>query len=515
MIYTHEELQKGFHIKADVCVIGSGAAGAVITKELSERGVNVALLEEGSHFTNKDFHGPIHERIRKFYHNAGFQMAIGKPAFLVPSGRAIGGSTLVNAGTSLRALPKVYKRWHAEFGMPFSYEVFVPFLDRVSKMIHIEKADPEVAGRANSIFKEGTEKLKYSGDWIARNIDGCTGCNLCTFGCPVDAKKSVNLNYIPLAEKNGAKIYANCRVEKLVHKDGTAAGVTGNVVTPEGIPIADFSVDAEFVILCGGAVMSPIFLFKNSICNASGQVGKNLTVQPVSEGVGLFKEKIKGSIGMPQGYYVTEFEESRGIVIEVAFPPPEIFAMKFASFGVEHKANMKKYQYATAAHALIAGNANGHIQLTSEGAPRIFYSLDEEESSLLYEGMKHICEILLASGAYEVYPVTAHQNALKTKEDIEKFFSPPPPKDDLLLLCYHPLGTCRLGTDAKTAVVKPDFEAYDMKNFYICDGSIFPTPLGTNPQVTIMAMATYFAEEIFMKEKLKINLKGKERKADS
>ena len=289
MIYTHEQLQKGFHVKADVCVIGSGAAGAVIAKELSERGVNVALLEEGSHFTNKDFHGHIHERIRKFYHNAGFQMAIGKPSFLVPSGRAVGGSTFVNAGTALRAMPRVIDRWHKEFGMRFSNKELLPLIERAEKIIHVEKADPDVAGRANSIFKEGTEKLGYAGDWISRNIDGCGGCNVCTFGCPMDAKKSVNLNYIPLAEKNGAKIYANCKVEKLVHKDGTAAGVTGNVVAPEGKPIAEFSVDAEFIILCGGAVMSPIFLFKNNICNSSGQVGKNLTVQPVSEGVGFLK----------------------------------------------------------------------------------------------------------------------------------------------------------------------------------------------------------------------------------
>ncbi len=507
MIYTHEQLKDGFREKTTVCIIGSGAAGAVIAKELSEQKISVIVLEEGSYFTDADFHGPITNRIRKMYHNAGFQMAIGKPAFLVPSGRAVGGSTVVNAGTALRALPRVIDRWHNEFGMRFSNKELLPIISRVEKIIHVEKADPEVAGRANSIFKEGAEKLGYAGDWISRNIKGCGGCNVCTFGCPTNAKQSMILNFIPAAEKNGAKIYANCRVETLANKNGAATGVSGSVTDADGNILAPFHVDAEFVILCGGAVMDPVFLVKNNLCNSSGQIGKNLTVQPVSEGVGFFNEKIKGSVGMPQGYYVTEFEESRGIVIEVAFPPPEIFSMKFAGFGAEHKALMKKYQYATAAHALIAGNANGHIQVTGEGKPRLFYSIDDSEAALLYEGMMHICEILLASGAYEVYPVTAHQNVLKTKDDIKKFFSPPPPKDDLLLLCYHPLGTCRLGTDAKTSVVKPDFETHDMKNFYICDGSIFPTPLGTNPQVTIMAMATYFAEEIFMKEKLKITPK--------
>ncbi len=512
MIYTHNELQKGFHAKADVCVIGSGAAGAVIAKELSERKISVVLLEEGSHFTNKDFHGPIHERIRKFYHNAGFQMALGRPAFLVPSGRAIGGSTLVNAGTALRAMPKVIDRWHNEFGMRFSHDDLLPYIEKVEYIVHVEKCDPEAVGRANTIFKEGTDKLGYSGDWLTRNIEGCMGCNMCTFGCPVDAKKNVSLNYIPQAEKNGAKIYANSKVEKLVSKDNVATGVTGSVVTPGGKPVAAFSVDAEHVILCGGAVMSPMFLFKNAICNASGQVGKNLTVQPVSEAFGFFNEKIRGSVGMPQGYYVNEFEDE-GIVIEVAFPPPEIFGMKLAVFGEAQKALMKKYQYASASHALIAGNANGRLQATAEGVPRIFYFIDDEEASLLYKGMMHMCEILLASGAYEVYPVTAHQNALRTKDEIKKFFSPPPPKSDLLLLCYHPLGTCRLGTRAKTSVVKPDFETWDIKNFYICDGSVFPTPLGTNPQITIMSMAHYFSEEIFTKEKLK--LKGKEREAVS
>jgi choline dehydrogenase-like flavoprotein len=61
---------------------------------------------------------------------------------------------------------------------------------------------------------------------------------------------------------------------------------------------------------------------------------------------------------------------------------------------------------------------------------------------------------------------------------------------------YHPLGTCKMGLDPRTSVVGLDHEAHDVPGLFIVDGSTVPGPLGVNPQITIMAMATRAAVRI-------------------
>ena len=67
---------------------------------------------------------------------------------------------------------------------------------------------------------------------------------------------------------------------------------------------------------------------------------------------------------------------------------------------------------------------------------------------------------------------------------------------DLMLTSYHPLGTCKMGKDPKTSVVDLNHEMHDLPGLFVVDGSTVPGPLGVNPQITIMAMATRAAERI-------------------
>ena len=80
--------------------------------------------------------------------------------------------------------------------------------------------------------------------------------------------------------------------------------------------------------------------------------------------------------------------------------------------------------------------------------------------------------------------------------DIARFRARDVRPGDLDLTAYHPLGTCRIGVDPRTSVVGPDHEAHECSGLYVTDGSAVPTPLGVNPQMTIMAMALRAAEGI-------------------
>jgi choline dehydrogenase-like flavoprotein len=64
------------------------------------------------------------------------------------------------------------------------------------------------------------------------------------------------------------------------------------------------------------------------------------------------------------------------------------------------------------------------------------------------------------------------------------------------LFSAHVNGTCRMGSDARTAATSPEGERFGARGVYVCDGSLLPTALGVNPQATIMAIATLLSERL-------------------
>jgi hypothetical protein len=85
--------------RADVCVVGSGAGGAVVAKELAEGGLSVIVLEEGAYFRRADFQCSPWERMQRLYRNRGLTAAFGRSVVPIPLGKCVGGTTVVNSGT--------------------------------------------------------------------------------------------------------------------------------------------------------------------------------------------------------------------------------------------------------------------------------------------------------------------------------------------------------------------------------------------------------------------------------
>ena len=106
------------HETADVVVVGSGAGGAVVARELAERGRDVVLLEEGAFLTGKDFTGNPREMIDLLYRNRGLTGALGRPTIPIPLGRCVGGTTTINSGTCYRAPEFVLAEWAERYGAP-------------------------------------------------------------------------------------------------------------------------------------------------------------------------------------------------------------------------------------------------------------------------------------------------------------------------------------------------------------------------------------------------------------
>ena len=105
-------------VTADAVIVGSGAGGAMVARTLARAGMDVVVLEEGRRWTVEEFRTthPI-ERYAGLYRGAGTTVALGRPTVVLPIGRAVGGTTVVNSGTCFRPPLAVQKRWRDEFGL--------------------------------------------------------------------------------------------------------------------------------------------------------------------------------------------------------------------------------------------------------------------------------------------------------------------------------------------------------------------------------------------------------------
>jgi len=107
-----------------------------------------------------------------------------------------------------------------------------------------------------------------------------------------------------------------------------------------------------------------------------------------------------------------------------------------------------------------------------------------------------LCEIFLAAGARRVLPMLPGMEEVRSAADLKYFATHTFRASDFDVTAYHPLGTCRIGTDPRTSVLGPNHESHEVEHLYIADGSAVPSALGVNPQMTIMAMAHRVAEII-------------------
>ncbi len=485
--------EEDIETEADVCVIGSGAGGAVIAKELAELGHRVVLLEEGGRFDLKDFKGEAATRSRKAYRDGGISTTIGVPPILLPIGKAIGGTTVINSGTCFRTPEEVFKIWRDSFGLQnFSSENMNRYFERVEATINVMPVPEEQIGGSGRVIARGLERLNLSGSPLNRNVKGCQGSGLCCFGCPTDGKQSVQLNYLPQAVKAGAMIYANCKVTRLRRKNGRINLVEGVFTDGRKTKI---KIKPRLVVLAAGSLGTPMVLFRNHLGNSSGQLGRNLTIHPTGKALALFEEKLEGWKGVPQSYY-SDFLKKDGIAFEGVFLPPSLGAIGLLLPGKLHKEVMEKYDHIASFGFLIQETARGRVRRLPNDRPLITYNLTQEDLSKIIEGLAWLARIFFAAGAKAVYPSIHCLPELKSEADLDKIYRMKIKRSDLEVSAFHPLGTARMGADPRSSVVDEYGRVYDMENLFITDGSVFPTNLGVNPQVSIMAFASRAAEHI-------------------
>ena len=183
-------------VTADACVIGTGAGGAPVAALLAEAGMRVAILEEGSLHEPASMTARPRDMMARLYRDGGQIATVGDPPIVLPLGRGIGGTTLVNSGTCFRTPQRVLDRWRADHGLDLD---LAAEFELVEEAIGVREVPPELAGRNANLVKDGADLLGVSAGYLQRNARGCIGSGVCAFGCPTGAKQHAGQVWIPRA----------------------------------------------------------------------------------------------------------------------------------------------------------------------------------------------------------------------------------------------------------------------------------------------------------------------------
>ncbi len=491
------EIGDGFVEDVDVVVVGSGAGGAVAAATLAEAGARVAVLEEGRQVESAtDFVGPMFSRFQGFCRENATSLIWGRPPIPLPLGKVVGGTTVVNSGTCFRPPAKVLERWATEHAVaqarPGDLE---PHLRSIEEALNVRPVPWELLGPNGFVAHRGAVELGYSGGPLLRNIADCHGCGQCAFGCPTDAKQAMHVSYLPRAQRAGVRIYSRCRVERVLLDDGRASGVVGTLLDDRGRRRGDLRIRARHVVVSAGAVHSPALLEASGIVDRSGQTGRNLRIHPATGVSGRFDEDWVGWKGTLQSYYIDEFFDSHELMFEATSAIPSIGAGSVSGVGADAIEELHDMSRLATLGFYVSDTSSGAVRRLPGGRVVTTYRLNHLDTRRLAKGLSVATEVLLAAGAERVItgvPGLSHVDSPDRLDDLERAVRP----EHLRLTAFHPMGTVRMGGDPDRSVVDSYGRHHCVENVWVADASIFPSCVGVNPQMTIMAFSRRTAERM-------------------
>ena len=478
---------------ADVVVVGSGPAGATVAAELTARGLRVVVLEEGHHTPPSQFQASAVRAMAALYRDMGTSLAFGRATMPYLQGCAVGGTSVINGAICWRLPPEILTAWAAAdpaLADALPPEVIAAHEARLEARLHVRPTDAAIAGAKNLLLARGADATGVAHRPIRRNTHGCVGSGRCLQGCPHGAKLSMDRTLLPDAVAAGARIFAGCRVERVELHRGRAVAVRG--VTAGGAPIVVRARHA--VVLAASAIQTPCLLRASGLRH--GPVGDGLTAHPGVSVTGRFDQPVRAWEGATQGHEVTGYR-GEGLKLEALGFDLGLLAGRVPGVGVELAGRLAELDRYAVWGAAVRASGRGRVR-PGRRRPLVTYALTDDDVRRTRRAVRVLGEQLLAAGAREVYPgVAGFDEVVRDRAALARLEAEGPLEASAYTMSMtHLFGTARMGGDAATSVVGPDFRHHTTAGLYVADSSVFPTNLGVNPQIAIMALAARCAERV-------------------
>ncbi|WP_313170778.1 GMC family oxidoreductase [Massilia oculi] len=493
-------------LEADVVIVGSGAGGAISAEILAKSGLSVIVVEEGPLKSSRDFQMREADAYPQLYQESAARKTADK-AINILQGRAVGGSTTVNWTSSFRTPQPTLDWWRRHHGLAFaSNDELAPWFVMAERRTGV--VDWLVGpNENNAILRRGAARLGISSAAIRRNVQGCWNLGYCGMGCPTNAKQSMLVTSIPAALDNGATLITRARAERLRLRGQQAEELVCSALGADGVLPSgrQLRLRARHFVVAGGAINTPALLLRSKAPDPSGQLGKRTFLHPTVISAGFYEKRVEGWAGAPQSVYSDHFlsqgpiDGPMGYMIETPPVHPLLAATMMSGFGEQHAAAMRDFAHLGGMLALLRDgfhedSLGGVVRLRSDGSGELDYELND----YLWDGARRallsMAEIQFAAGARTVQP--AHEKAQRYRSWAEarrEIAALPQRAHVTRVVSAHAMGGCAMSGDERRGVLDPAGRYRGLANVSVHDGSLFPTSLGANPQLTIYAITARLA----------------------
>lgn len=499
----HAALPPAHH--CDVVIIGSGAGAGITADLLSASGLDVLIVEEGPLRSSRDFKQMESEAYPSLYQESAGRKTADK-AINILQGRCVGGSTTVNWTSSFRTPPSTLEYWRKNFALrEMGVDEMAPWFEQAERRLHI--APWEVAPNLNNdLLRIGAQKLGIPSAGIRRNVKGCWNLGSCGMGCPTNAKQSMLVTTVPAALDRGARLWVQTRAQSLVLANGKAQALLCQPLGNDGRPMGgEVRVVARHYVVSGGAINTPALLLRSSVPDPHQHLGRRTFLHPVVMSAGTFEQRVEAWAGAPQTVYTDHFLHVGPIDGPIGYkleaPPlhPVIFSSTLTGFGLDQAQLLKKYPNTHVLLALLRDgfheeSQGGRVSLRSDGSPLLDYPLTAYVMEGARRAMLSMAELQFAAGAREVLPVHEMASPYTSWAQARAAIQSLPMKPlSTRVVSAHVMGGCAMAGEERMGVVRPDGVHWQLDNVSVHDGSLFPTSIGANPQLSIYGLVNRLA----------------------
>jgi choline dehydrogenase-like flavoprotein len=308
---------------------------------------------------------------------------------------------------------------------------------------------------------------------------------------------------IPAALQAGARLLVLARVHRLDIRGGRVAGLQADALDGQGVARTGrrIAVRARHYVLAAGAIGTPAILLRSRAPDPNLLVGARTFLHPTVICAALMPEAVNGFSGAPQSVYSDHFlaqgpiDGPIGYKLEVPPLHPLLFGMTLQGFGQAHAALMREFADAQAIIALMRDgfhreSPGGRVRLRADGSPVLDYPITDYVWSGARRALLSMAQIQFAAGARQVLPVHELARPCSSWAQARELIEGLPLRPLLTrMVSAHVMGGCAMGTDTYSGVVDSRGRHWQVENLSVHDGSLFPTSLGANPQLTIYALA--------------------------
>jgi choline dehydrogenase-like flavoprotein len=507
-IFTGAQVREDRTIECDVCIVGSGAGGAVVAERLASRGKRVVVLEDGGFHTSDRFDMQERHMTPRLYQELGGR-ATADGSIMIVQGRAVGGTTVVNWTTCFRTPASVFEHWAEHHGVEGpTHDAIVPHWERIERRLNVTKMRLDQVNRNNRVTWDGLETLGWHKDLLSRNIKNCAHTGYCGMGCVIDAKQSMLVTFLPDAVRAGADIYANAWVERLVTEGRRVKSVVARVRDPEtDRPTgATLTVHPRVTVLSAGGINTPAILLRSGL-DANGRTGMRTFLHPAVGATGVHPDRTEPFVGSPQYVYSDEHRERGDDKMSFLIEGAPLFPSSAAGFsrvlGDENEAMLTLMPHLSLTGALLFDgfdtrdpDEGGRIALRPDRHPKIDYKWTPRLIEGLRAATRATMTIQLAGGAKQTW--SSHPLYARSTGELDRVIEKAPFEPNRIsVFSAHVMGGCAMGTDPRTSVVDSrTLRHHEHDDLFVVDGSIFPTSCTVNPQISIYGHASWGAEHV-------------------